>query len=94
MSNIFLIDSDILSKFGRTNNLHILEAVPGQILITREIYSEIVDGANFGAPGAVAALSWLDSNANNPNIAVSRVYLTKSERNALYNTNGDSQHLA
>lgn len=94
MSNIFLIDSDILSKFGRTNNLHILEAVPGQILITREIYSEIVDGANFGAPGAVAALSWLDSNANNPNIAVSRVYLTKSERNALYNTNGDAGELS
>jgi hypothetical protein len=42
----------------------------------------------------LAALEWLDRNADNPQIAVNRTYLTKEERNALFNTTGDAGELS
>lgn len=94
MADVLLVDSDVLAKFGRSNNLDLLLKAPGQILITREIYSEIVDGANLRAPGATAALDWLNKNEQNPKIAVARTYLSKEERNAVFNTTGDAGELS
>jgi hypothetical protein len=94
MGQVLLVDSDVLAKFGRSDNLDLLLKGPVQILITREVYSEVVDGANFEAIGATAALEWLNRNANNPKIAVNRTYLTKQERNAFFNTTGDAGELS
>lgn len=94
MAQVLLVDSDVLAKFGRSDNLDLLLKAPVQILITREVYSEVVDGADRNATGAKLALEWLDRNANNPQIAVNWTYLTKQERNAIFNTTGDAGELS
>ncbi|NJO32931.1 MAG: hypothetical protein HC869_07090, partial [Rhodospirillales bacterium] len=76
MATVFLIDSDVLSKFGRADTLYLLENLPGTVIITNEVYSEVAKGAQF-APGARAALDWMNSAAIslNPSIVIGRTYI-------------------
>ncbi|MBL8884515.1 MAG: hypothetical protein JNL45_15845 [Hyphomicrobium sp.] len=88
-NKVWFFDTTDLAKLGRAGQLWILDALPGIVVISKEVYSELRDG--IGNQGAGAAYAWLELNkSDTAHYEISDTYLTRDERAAIWGSATDA----